>query len=109
MTVAGLIFMAAVKTADAQSGCAEGRTVDGIAVPRAADSPTVAKICKQGVVRAALAPFAPHGFQDADGKFRGARVEIVAPAIAKLLNVKLEVTPVGCMTSSQASKPAATS
>jgi ABC-type amino acid transport substrate-binding protein len=91
----GLVLTGGGPATYAQGGCGNGGTVDGIAVPKAADSPTVARICKQGTIRAALAPFAPHGFQDANGTFRGASVEIVAPAIAKLLDVKLEVIPVG--------------
>jgi ABC-type amino acid transport substrate-binding protein len=79
----------------AMAACGDGGTVDGIAVPSASDSPTVAKICEQGKVRAAVAPFAPHGFQDTDGSFKGAGVEIAAPAVAKLLGVDLEVMPVG--------------
>jgi arginine/lysine/histidine transporter system substrate-binding protein len=79
----------------AQAACGDGGTVDGIAVPTSADSPTVAKICDQKVLRAAVAPFAPHGFQDANGEFRGAAVEIVAPAVAEALGVDLEVLPIG--------------
>ena len=95
VATAGILFGAWSRVADAQGRCGDGGVIDGIVVPKATDSPTVAKICKQGTVRAAVAPFAPHGFQDANGKFRGASVEIVAPAIARLLNVKLEVIPVG--------------
>ena len=79
----------------AQAACGDGGMVDGIAVPSAADSPTVAKICEEGTLRVAVAPFAPHGFQDAAGEFRGAAVEIVAPAVAQMLGVELEVLPIG--------------
>src|SRR5690348_5457662 len=68
----GLFF-----AASAQAACGDGGTVDGIKVPGASESPTVAEICKTGALRAAVAPFPPHGFQDAKGDFRGAGVEIV--------------------------------
>jgi len=77
------------------AACGDGGTVEGIKVPSGQESATVDKICKQGAVRAAVAPFAPHGFQDSEGNFRGAGVEIAAPAVAKLLGVELKVMPVG--------------
>lgn len=92
--LAGVSLAGAGAPALAQD-CGAGGTVDGITIPTAAESPTVAKICGQGSVRAAVAPFAPHGFQDAEGTFRGAAVEIVAPEIATLLGVELEVLPIG--------------
>jgi len=90
---AGFMLAIAFMSSSAMAACGDGGTKDGITVPSAAESPTVAKICEQGTVRAAVAPFAPHGFQDTDGTFRGAGVEIAAPAIADLLEVELEVMP----------------
>lgn len=92
---AGLVAFGWGASAQAAGQCGSGGTVDGIKVPTAQESPTVAKICEQGVLRAAVAPFAPHGFQDKNGTFRGAAVEIVAPEIARMLGVKLEVLPIG--------------
>lgn len=83
-----------ISPAAAEDSCGQGGTVEGIKVPSASESPTVARICKRGGVRAAVAPFAPHGFQDAQGNFRGPGAEVVAPDVAKLLGVKLEVIPV---------------
>ena len=87
----GLLFST---HASAQS-CGTGGTKDGIKVPSAQESPTVARICKNGTVKGGMAPFAPHGFQDAGGTYRGPTVEIIGPAVANLLGVRFEVVPIG--------------
>jgi ABC-type amino acid transport substrate-binding protein len=81
-------------TAGSAATCGAGGKIQGFTVPSAAQSPTVAAICKNGSIRTAVAPFAPHGFQDASGHFRGPGVEIVVPELAKLLGVKEQVVPV---------------
>jgi ABC-type amino acid transport substrate-binding protein len=75
--------------------CGAGGAVDGIKIPTAQESPTVTRICKNGVVKGGLAPFAPHGFQDATGAYRGPTVEIIGPTVATLLGVRFEVVPIG--------------
>jgi len=91
---AGFFLITDCDTIAAQQ-CGAGGAVAGVTVPSAAQSPTIAKVCGQGKIRAAVAPFAPHGFQDLDGSFRGAAVEIIAPEIARMLGVQLEVLPIG--------------
>lgn len=77
------------------AACGSGGTMDGISVPTAQASPTIAKICRDGVLRIAVAPFAPHGFQDTNGTYRGPGVEIVGPEAAKMLGVRLQILGVG--------------
>lgn len=87
--------MSSMTVAQSPNPCGTGGVRDGIKIPTATESPTVARICKDGVLRGGLGPFAPFGFQDSAGTYRGPGVEIVGPAIAKSLGVRFEVVPVG--------------
>jgi ABC-type amino acid transport substrate-binding protein len=89
-----LIVLVCSSQAWAQS-CGTGGTKDGIKIPSAQESPTVARVCKNGVVKGGMAPFAPHGFQDAAGVYRGPTVELIGPTVASLLGVRFEVVPIG--------------
>lgn len=93
-SVLALLLFSSSGSAWAQA-CGAGGTKDGIKVPSAEESPTVARICKNGVLKGGMAPFAPHGFQDATGAYRGPTVEIIGPAVASLLDVPFEVVPIG--------------
>lgn len=84
-----------VPAVSAAAACGQGGTVNGIKVPTSKQSPTVARICKNGVLKAALAPFAPFGFQDQTGKFRGPGAEIVGPEMARDLHVNFSIVPTG--------------
>jgi polar amino acid transport system substrate-binding protein len=94
-TALGVVATMTFASGASAQGCGGGGTKDGIRVPTAQESPTVGKICKAGVLKGGMAPFAPHGFQDANGAYRGPTVEIIGPAVANLLGVKFEVVPIG--------------
>jgi polar amino acid transport system substrate-binding protein len=81
--------------AQSPNACGNGGTNDGIHIPTAKESPTIARICKDGVLRGGIGPFAPYGFQDSTGTYRGPGAEIIGPAIAKSIGVRFEIVPVG--------------
>lgn len=76
------------------AACGKGGTVNGVKVPSASQSPTVAKICKAGVLAAGYAPFAPHAFQSSSGAYLGPDVQVTGPKVAKALGVPFKVVPV---------------